>query len=110
VIDWLAEREGESAFIEVGLSDAAPEGSDFCLLALHVRLGKVQIVDDDGHERGMVSLPLEDLQTASRQPESPLEHGADEDVRRYLRSIGRVPLLTREDEVRLAKQIEANAL
>ena len=29
-------------------------------------------------------------------------------MRLYLRSIGRVPLLTREDEVRLAKRIEQN--
>ena len=36
------------------------------------------------------------------------EHGAEDAVRLYLRSIGRVPLLTREDEVRLAKRIEQN--
>ena len=36
------------------------------------------------------------------------EQGAEDAVRLYLRSIGRVPLLTREDEVRLAKRIEAN--
>jgi RNA polymerase primary sigma factor len=38
----------------------------------------------------------------------PPEHGAEDAVRLYLRSIGRVPLLTREDEVRLAKRIEQN--
>jgi RNA polymerase primary sigma factor len=38
----------------------------------------------------------------------PPEHGAEDAVRLYLRSIGRVPLLTREDEVRLAKRIEMN--
>jgi hypothetical protein len=108
VIEWLAEREGESAYIETGISDPALEGADFCLLALHVRLGKLQIVEDVDHERGMVSLPLEGFETASRQPVSPPEHGAEDDVRRYLRSIGRVPLLTRQDEVRLAKRIEGN--
>ena len=35
VIDWLAEREGKSAYIETGMSDPALEGSDSCLLALH---------------------------------------------------------------------------
>jgi RNA polymerase primary sigma factor len=108
VIDWLAEREGESAYIETGMSDAALEGSDLCLLAFHARLGKLQIVEDVGHERGLVSLALEGFETASRQPQSPPEHGAEEDVRRYLRSIGRVPLLTRQDEVRLAQRIEGN--
>jgi RNA polymerase primary sigma factor len=39
---------------------------------------------------------------------APPEHGAEDAVRLYLRSIGRVPLLTREDEVRLAKRIELN--
>src|ERR687897_54420 len=41
-------------------------------------------------------------------PVPPPQHGAEDAVRLYLRSIGRVPLLTREDEVRLAKRIEAN--
>ena len=39
---------------------------------------------------------------------APPEHGAEDAVRLYLRTIGRVPLLTREDEVRLAKRIEQN--
>jgi RNA polymerase primary sigma factor len=34
--------------------------------------------------------------------------GADDAVRNYLKSIGRVRLLTKEDEVRLAKRVEAN--
>jgi len=36
------------------------------------------------------------------------EGGADDAVRSYLKSIGRVKLLTKEDEVRLAKRIEMN--
>jgi RNA polymerase primary sigma factor len=41
-------------------------------------------------------------------PVAPPEQGAEDAVRLYLRTIGRVPLLTREDEVRLAKRIEQN--
>jgi RNA polymerase primary sigma factor len=41
-------------------------------------------------------------------PVAPPEQGAEDAVRTYLRSIGKVPLLTREDEVRLAKRIEQN--
>jgi hypothetical protein len=110
VIAWLAEREGENAYIEAGLSDPTLEGSDFYPLALHVRLGKVQIVEDIGQERGIVYLPLEGFQTSSGLPVSPPEHGAEHAARLYLRSIGRVPLLPRQDEVRLAKRIERNDL
>ena len=39
---------------------------------------------------------------------NPPEQGADDAVRLYLKSIGRVPLLTKEDEVRLAKRVEQN--
>jgi RNA polymerase primary sigma factor len=41
-------------------------------------------------------------------PAAQPEQGAEDAVRLYLRSIGRVPLLTREDEVRLAKRVEQN--
>ncbi len=41
-------------------------------------------------------------------PVAPPEQGAEDAVRLYLRSIGRVRLLTREDEVRLAKRVEQN--
>jgi RNA polymerase primary sigma factor len=36
------------------------------------------------------------------------EGGADDAVRNYLKTIGKVRLLTKEDEVRLAKRVEAN--
>jgi RNA polymerase primary sigma factor len=39
---------------------------------------------------------------------APPEQGIEDTVRLYLRTIGRVPLLTREDEVRLAKRVEQN--
>jgi RNA polymerase primary sigma factor len=39
---------------------------------------------------------------------APPEQGPEDAVRLYLRSIGRVPLLTREDEIRLAKRVEQN--
>jgi RNA polymerase primary sigma factor len=41
-------------------------------------------------------------------PVAPPEQGAEDAVRLYLRSIGRVRLLTRDDEVRLAKRVEQN--
>ena len=41
-------------------------------------------------------------------PAAQPEGGADDAVRNYLKTIGRVRLLTKEDEVRLAKRVEAN--
>jgi len=41
-------------------------------------------------------------------PAADPEGGHEDAVRTYLKSIGRVPLLTKEDEVRLAKRVEQN--
>ena len=41
-------------------------------------------------------------------PAAPPQGGTEDAVRLYLQRIGRVPLITREDEVRLAKRIELN--
>jgi RNA polymerase primary sigma factor len=45
--------------------------------------------------------------TPGVKPEVP-ETSTEDAVRLYLKSIGRVPLLTKEDEVRLAKRVEQN--
>ena len=71
--------------------------------------------DEPEHEReeSMPSVGVSDLfdeggvVTAGLKPKEP-EGGADDAVRSYLKSIGRVRLLTKEDEVRLAKRVEAN--
>ncbi len=42
------------------------------------------------------------------KPEVPAETSTEDAVRLYLKSIGRVPLLTKDDEVRLAKRVEQN--
>ena len=61
--------------------------------------GEARVAADLYDEGGVVTAGL---------PVPPPEHGAEDAVRLYLRSIGRVALLTREDEVRLAKRCEAN--
>jgi RNA polymerase primary sigma factor len=60
------------------------------------------------HEEEPADLFDEGGVVTSGLPVPPPQQGAEDAVRLYLRSIGRVPLLTREDEVRLAKRIEAN--
>jgi RNA polymerase primary sigma factor len=54
---------------------------------------------DEFDEGGVVSAGV---------PVAPPEGGTEDAVRLYLHNIGRVALLTREDEVRLAKRVEQN--
>jgi RNA polymerase primary sigma factor len=54
---------------------------------------------DEYDEGGVVSAGV---------PAAPPEGGTEDAVRLYLHNIGRVALLTREDEVRLAKRVEQN--
>jgi RNA polymerase primary sigma factor len=68
---------------------------------------------EDGEPAAPVAKGLNDLfdeggVVTSGLPAAEPEGGADDAVRSYLKSIGRVKLLTKEDEVRLAKRIEMN--
>jgi RNA polymerase primary sigma factor len=58
--------------------------------------------------KGITDLFDEGGVVTSGLPAAEPEGGADDAVRSYLKSIGRVKLLTKEDEVRLAKRIEMN--
>jgi len=69
--------------------------------------------DDSGQAPEPVAKNINDLfdeggVVTSGLPAAEPEGGADDAVRSYLKSIGRVKLLTKEDEVRLAKRIEQN--
>ncbi len=57
-------------------------------------------VPDEGIDEGGVAT----LGADAREPAG----GHEDAVRQYLRDIGRVPLLTRDDEIRLAKRVERN--
>ncbi len=53
---------------------------------------------------GGIGADIEDVQTGGDR--TPQSDGVPDEVRRYLNEIGRIPLLTAQDEVRLAQAIE----
>ena len=78
-----------------------------------IHAGGAAFDEPEEREESMPSMGVPDLfdeggvVTAGLKPAEP-EGGTDDAVRSYLKSIGRVRLLTKEDEVRLAKRVEAN--
>jgi hypothetical protein len=58
VIDWLADRQGRSVYVEVGMPDPTMDSNDAIVLAVHVELDSVRDGVDVSHERGIVYLPL----------------------------------------------------
>src|SRR2546422_618945 len=64
--------------------------------------------EEEAHERLKKLRKLEDKKSTTAQkpqPQQPVRY--DDPVRMYLREMGRVPLLTREGEVEIARRIEA---
>jgi RNA polymerase primary sigma factor len=79
---------------------------------IHTMLGKMHIEvfasEEDAQERIRKLRKIEDKKStviAKALPQQPVRY--DDPVRMYLREMGRVPLLTREGEVEIARRIEA---
>jgi RNA polymerase primary sigma factor len=88
-----AETDAEETEAETSESEQSESGE----------LAAVPFVRGDGYDafyEGGVAAP-------GVKPEVP-ETTTEDAVRMYLKSIGRVPLLTKDDEVRLAKRVEQN--
>ncbi len=91
--------------------DAGAEEIDRLMLSLGGT--ELELVEEPGEERGKGAGKAEGAQTAAaarlearKEAQRVLER-ADDPVRMYLREMGRVPLLTKDQEVAIAKRIEA---
>ncbi len=114
--DELTTAADDELDAEAGAASAEPEGEDDSDPAAEAEGEKVSEAEEAETEEA------ESEEPESEEPDlydeggvvtaglvvAPPEQGAEDAVRLYLRTIGRVPLLTREDEVRLAKRIEMN--
>jgi RNA polymerase primary sigma factor len=114
-IKTLALRQGyvtEDQIVYLLDDDLDPEKQVEQMEEIHSMLTTLHIEvfasEEEAHERAKKLRKLEDKRpsaAARATPPQPVRY--DDPVRMYLREMGRVPLLTREGEVEIARRIEA---
>ncbi|HTR96429.1 MAG TPA: RNA polymerase sigma factor RpoD [Candidatus Acidoferrales bacterium] len=111
----LALRQGyvtEDQIVWLLNDDQDPEKQVEQMEEIHSMLNNMHIEvfasEEEAHERAKKLRKLEDKKptpSTKAVPQQPVRY--DDPVRMYLREMGRVPLLTREGEVEIARRIEA---
>lgn len=101
----LAKEQGYVTFDD--LEEALPEGVNdpetMDAIIAQLRGVEIEIIDSSDVDR--VNTKKEDEEEKDEKPDSKLDI-LDDPVRMYLRQMGQVPLLTREQEVEISKRIE----
>jgi RNA polymerase primary sigma factor len=115
---WLTLQEVEEALLAGGLPAEALETALQTVAAAGIAVrDATDLADPPGPGSGAGLAAAVPAQTVAADgaeeadaPDEPTSVPASDPVRLYLRDIGRVPLLTAQDEVELAKAVEAGVL
>ena len=101
---WIHRRDLDDRLDEMGIVGTSSDD----VLELLDELG-VDVVDDDRAALGSMSpAAAGNDESQRRQPDRAVDRSGDS-LQAYLREIGRVPLLSAKDEVRLAQAMEAGS-
>ena len=111
---WLTLQEVEDALLAGGLPPEALEPALQAVAAAGVAVRDATELGDGAGSGLSGTVPAQTVLTDAADdvdgPEEAASAPASDPVRLYLRDIGRVPLLTAQDEVELAKAVEAGVL
>ncbi len=111
-VEWLLEKADEQGYLTVAeILEAFPEAEDDLSelegLLAYLHEQDVDVVEDE-EEMVEVDLQARDVteETDDEEPSDLSDISVDNAVSLYFREMGREPLLTREEEVELAKKME----
>ena len=103
----LAKEQGHLTFDDINeaLPDNVTDPEDMDMILVRLRAIDIDIIDPSDVDRVKDEKKPEDAEEEDEKPEAKLDI-LDDPVRMYLKQMGQVPLLTREQEVEISKRIE----
>ncbi|MDX9702915.1 MAG: RNA polymerase sigma factor RpoD [Candidatus Auribacterota bacterium] len=109
-IKQLIQLSNEKGFLTYeDINETLPEdvvsGDEIDSILILLRSMDIEIIDSDTRGRLRISAEIEEETTETQAKAARLEV-LDDPVRMYLKQMGQVPLLTREQEVEISKRIE----